>query len=69
MSLHPQTIGAVPEETARVAHLALSKANLCVCLREQIGPLYEDTLFAGLFPHRGRPAEAPWRLALVCVLH
>lgn len=25
-------------------------------------------MFAGLFPHRGRPAEAPWRLALVCVL-
>lgn len=68
MSLHPQAIGAVPEETARVAHLALSKANLCVCLREQIGPLYEDTMFAGLFPHRGRPAEAPWRLALVSVL-
>lgn len=68
MSLHPQAIGAVPEETARVARLALSKENLCVCLRAQIGPLYEDTLFAALFPHRGRPAEAPWRLALVCVL-
>ena len=68
MSLHPQAIGAVPEETARIAQLALSKANLCVRLREVIGPLYEDTLFVALFPHRGRPAEAPWRLALVCVL-
>jgi transposase len=68
MSLHPQAMGAVPEETAHVARLALSKENLCVCLREQIGPLYEDSLFIALFPHRGRPAQAPWRLALVCVL-
>jgi transposase len=68
MSLHPQAIGAVPEETARIARLALSEANLCVRLREVIGPLYEDILFVSLFPHRGRPAEAPWRLALVCVL-
>lgn len=68
MSLHPQAIGAVPEETARVARLALSNGNLCVRLREVIGPLYEDEVFVALFPHRGRSVEAPWRLALVCVL-
>jgi len=68
MSLHPQVIGPVPEETARNARLALNKENLCVRLREELGTIYEDEQFATLFPHRGRPAEAPWRLALVCVL-
>ena len=29
---------------------------------------YEDDAFAPLFPSHGRPAEAPWRLALVSVL-
>jgi transposase len=27
-----------------------------------------DEMFAVLFPKRGRPAEAPWRLAVVTVL-
>jgi transposase len=68
MSLHPQAIGPVPEETARFAQLALSKENLCVCLREELSTMYVDEQFATLFPHRGQPAEAPWRLTLVCVL-
>src|SRR5260370_13686398 len=40
----------------------------CVRLREELGTIYEDGQFAALFPHRGRPGEAPWQLALVCVL-
>jgi len=30
--------------------------------------MYQDESFAQLFSHTGRPAEAPWRLLLVCVL-
>jgi transposase len=30
--------------------------------------LYQDDLFADLFPSRGQPAEAPWRLALVTIM-
>jgi len=37
-------------------------------LRDALGPIYSDEQFAHLFPKRGRPAEAPWRLALVTVL-
>jgi len=37
-------------------------------LREVLGTVYSDTDFADLFPARGQPAEAPWRLALVTVL-
>src|SRR5947209_2565325 len=36
-------------------------------LRDALGPIYQDETFAELFSRRGRPAEAPWRLALVTV--
>jgi transposase len=32
------------------------------------GTTYEDAAFAALYPRRGHPAEAPWRLALVTVM-
>jgi transposase len=68
MSLRPDPIGPVPEETVRVARTVFRKGNLCLRLRETLGTIYEDELFADLFSPTGRPAEAPWRLALVCVL-
>ncbi|MBV9170671.1 MAG: IS1182 family transposase [Chloroflexi bacterium] len=68
MSLHPQPIGPVPEETARVAHAVFPRGHAYLRLRDELGPIYEDAVFAGLFPTRGQPAEAPWRLALVTVL-
>ena len=37
-------------------------------LRDQLGPIFEDGLFAHLFPQRGQPAQPPWRLALVTLL-
>jgi transposase len=68
MSLRSDPLGPVPEETARVAHAAFPKGSLYLLLRDELGTLYADTLFADLFPRRGHPAEAPWRLALVTVL-
>lgn len=68
MSLKPQAIGPVPEETARIARAAYPKGNIYVQLRDRLGTIYEDEQFADLFPRRGQPASAPWRLALVCVL-
>ena len=68
MSLQPQSIGAVPEETARIAQCAFPKGNFCLRLRDELGPLYNDQMFAPLFSMRGQPAESPWRLALVLVL-
>jgi transposase len=67
MTLHPQAIGSVPEETARVAHAAFPKGNLYLRIRDELGTLYEDPCFAALFPNVGQPALAPWRLALVCL--
>jgi len=68
MSLRPDPIGSVPEETAQVARVVFRKGNLCLRLREALGTIYGDELFADLFPALGRPAEAPWRLALISVL-
>ena len=68
MSFRPDPIGPVPEETRRVAQAVFRKGNLCLRLREVLGPIYEDAVFADLFSTTGRPAEAPWRLALICVL-
>ena len=68
MSLRPEPIGPVPEETARVAHAVFRRGNVYLELRDELGTLYEDQAFVSLFPTRGQPAEAPWRLALVTVL-
>ncbi len=68
MSLKPEGIEPVPEETARIARAAVPNGNLCLRLRDTLGTIYTDQLFADLFPTRGQPAEAPWRLALVTVL-
>ena len=68
MSLKPQAIGPVPEETARIARAAYPKGNIYLQLRDTLGTIYEDDQFADLFPQRGQPAETPWRLALVSVL-
>jgi transposase len=68
MSMKPQGIDPIPEETRRVATRACKKGTLPMHLRDALFPIYEDAQFADLFPKRGREAEAPWRLALVTVL-
>ncbi len=68
MSLHPEPIGPVPEETARVARAAFPAGNPYLRIRDELQVLVEDRDLAHLFPKRGQPAESPWRLALVTVL-
>jgi transposase len=68
MSLKPQAIPPVPDNTATVARAAFPKGNTVVRLRDELGTLYQDDQFAALYPQRGQPAAAPWRLALVSVL-
>ena len=68
MSLHPAPIGPIPEETARVAHAAFPTGNVYMQMRDVVGVIYDDGQFADLFARRGRPAESPWRLALVTVM-
>jgi transposase len=67
MSLHPEPIGEVPAETARVARAAFPKGTMVTQLRDEFSALYEDEDFRKLYPTRGQPGLAPWRLALVTV--
>ncbi len=68
MSMYPHELGSIPAETMRVARAAYPKGSLAMRLRDELGGIYRDEQFVGLFPTRGQPAEAPWRLALVLVL-
>src|SRR6266705_2882536 len=68
MSMRPQEISPVPEETARVARAANPKGNVYMSMRDELGSIYQDQMFVALFAQRGQPAEAPWRLALVTVM-
>jgi transposase len=65
---HPQPIGLVPEDTAHVARAAFPKGNVYMQMRDVLGTIYDDEDFSELFEVRGRPAIAPWRLALVTVM-
>src|SRR3954471_16489617 len=68
MSLKPGPVDPVPEETARVARAAFRKGNPLLKLRDELGAVFADADFVDLFPKRGRPGLAPWRLALATLL-
>ena len=65
MSRHPQPSTPVPPQTRQVAQAAFPRGNRYLRLRDTLGTLYDDDLFADLFPPRGQAAQAPWQLAVV----
>src|SRR5262245_58666096 len=67
MSLQPQELPPIPEEKMRIACAAFPRGNLYMRMRDELGTIDEDHLFAHLFPPRGQPAASPWRLALTTV--
>jgi len=68
MSLRPAEIAPVPAATAQVAAAAFPKGCPAMRRRDALGTVYDDRMFASLYPARGQPAHSPWRLALVTVL-
>ena len=68
MSLRPQPIGSIPEQTVRVAHAAFPKGHPYLTLRDHLGTIFQDEDFAALFPAWGYPGLPPWRLALVTIM-
>src|SRR3954467_8558279 len=68
MCLHPASPLPVPDDTVKVARRPFTRGNLLLSLRDKLGPIFDDGRFASLFPGKGQPAEAPWRLALVTLL-
>ncbi len=67
MSLPAPEPTAIPEETIRLARTISPKGTVYMQIRDQLGVIYENQVFADLFSTRGQPAEAPWRLMLVCI--
>lgn len=68
MSMKSRGLEPIPEETQRLMKRLSPKGTMVSQLRDALGPIYHDESFAHLFPKRGRPAEVPWRLAIVTVL-
>jgi transposase len=68
MSLQPQEVPPIPDETRRIARAAFPKGNVYIRMRDALGAIYQDQLFAPLFPTRGQPAASPWRLALTTIM-
>ena len=68
MSLKPLPIGPIPQETARLAKAVFPEGSTFIKMRDELGTLYQDEMFAALFPKDGQPALAPWRLALVTIM-
>lgn len=68
MSLHPDPVAPVPEETARVAQTVFRKGNIYLTFRDELGVLYQDEDFIELYASTGHPGESPWRLALMTIM-
>jgi transposase len=68
MSLPIQSCDAIPAETARVARAAFPHSTRFMQMRDHLGTIYDHTAFEALYPPCGKPAEAPWRLALITVM-
>ena len=62
MSLHPEANGEIPELTRNVARASFPKPTPPMVLRDELGTLFSDPDFAGLYGMRGQPALSPWRL-------
>jgi len=68
MSMSPQAIPTIPEDTIKTARKVFRKGNPYLVMRDDLGTFFEDDQFQDLYPSDGQPAFSPWRLALVCVM-
>jgi hypothetical protein len=50
MTLRPQSLPPVPEATVAAVQAAFPKGNPYVALRAEFGALYDDQLFADVYP-------------------
>jgi transposase len=68
MSLRPMPWPEVPGQTALVARRAFPKGSLAIRLRDELGCVFQDADFIGMFGVRGKPGISPAVLMLVTVL-
>ena len=50
MSLQPDNDTTIPELTVQIARAAFPKGNVYMKMRDELGTLFTDAQFAGLFP-------------------
>jgi transposase len=68
MSLQRKNLPAIPPETVLVAKSAFPSGSVYMQMRDELGTIYDDELFTGVYAQDGQPAIPPWRLALVSVM-
>ena len=63
MSLKPEPIGPIPQETVRLAKAVFPEGSTFMKMRDELGTLYQDEMFVALFPkaHGLRNEIAPCR--------
>ena len=66
--LRPENSMEIPEETKAVAQAAFPNENIYLTLRDEVGTIFKDEQFSGLYSDTGQPAESPARLALVTLM-
>ncbi len=66
--LRSEPLPPVPAGTARTARAAFPKGHPYLAAADALGEVFTDETFTALFPRRGQPAFAPWRLALATLL-
>lgn len=57
----------IPELTRLVARAAFPEGNAVRTMRDELRLIFEDVVFASLYPKLGQPAESPGRFVLGCV--
>ena len=55
MSLQPQEVSPVPDETRRIARAAFPKGNMYIRIRDALGAIYHDQLLRRCFRRGGSP--------------
>lgn len=68
MSLRSELMRPMLEETTRVSRAAFPRGSVWTRLRDVLGPIYEDAIFAQLFsPPADRPKRpGGWRWSASC---
>jgi transposase len=68
MSLGPSEVGAIPEETKRIAQAAFPKGSQYMHMRDELGGLFEAADWKMVYSRLGQPGWSAWRLMLVTVM-
>jgi transposase len=68
MTMRARVKQEIPAQAVRVAQAAFPKGNDYLRLRDELGEVYGDEMFADLFKAGRTLAESPGRLAMVMVM-